>query len=388
MLQASPNNPSKARSILRALLREATYLPDAAARTYFRHYIVSRFRENQANTNVTKSVLAGNGDLARSIREKAILRRLPALYQQAEKGLSVLRRANAGHVAPLTKVLAHTYGRIGKRRWALLRPVLKVEELEESGQAPPDHDAQGVRNSSVLRKIPAAVDGPYKIEKRDKIEWRVSPRYARLQALVQGQARHRVVGFSPFRKPIRSDRLSLPASNSWARPMPLRRQKNKAKEWYRTILYRAWPPLPENEYQRLHDLAFGKVPWEDGVARRKAARTQEIDDNQLKVTLGGLPVDAQVKSQKVLSHLLGTSRISERNNHRITARFLRRIWLKIIQQIPVMSWDTDEHSWKVTWCSNTPNHLHPLDKESFALFEGVDRSGFVHRQDESATYRN
>lgn len=92
---------TKSIHLLRALLRESTYLPDAVARQYFRNYVVSRFKAYQPKQNATSSPAVQLLDKYRHRNFKRrqlsiILERTSKLQKKAQKGLYYLRRANQG----------------------------------------------------------------------------------------------------------------------------------------------------------------------------------------------------------------------------------------------------------------------------------------------------
>ena len=128
--------------LLRALLREASYLPDATARQYFARHIVNRFRAYQPQANATTSLRADAIDRRRNgafrRRPAAIIQRRTApLLRKAHKALNYLRRANQGEMACLQKVLYFAYGRLGRRRYALLEALLRPDSAIS-------HDASAV----------------------------------------------------------------------------------------------------------------------------------------------------------------------------------------------------------------------------------------------------
>src|SRR5947209_1094177 len=105
-MSASSN---KSIHVLRALLREATYPPDAVARQYFRRYIVSRFKAYQPKQNATASfgVQAVDKYRHRSFKRRQlsiIAERTSKQQAKARKGLHYLQRANQGELQCLRKV--------------------------------------------------------------------------------------------------------------------------------------------------------------------------------------------------------------------------------------------------------------------------------------------
>jgi hypothetical protein len=132
--------------LLRALLREASYLPDATARGYFRRYIVSRYKAYQPKENATASfdVKAVEKYRHRSFKRRQIAiinERTRPMLRKGQKGLNFLRRANQGEIPCLQKALYFAYGRLGRRKYALLDNLLKPDPVME-GDAPPK-DVEG-----------------------------------------------------------------------------------------------------------------------------------------------------------------------------------------------------------------------------------------------------
>src|SRR5437667_8780473 len=116
MSSSVSNNPIH---LLRALLRQCRYLPDPLARTYVAQHIMSRYHVYHP----PKTPISLRGSTKESVRPNNFppsSKRQKKLLRDARKALSTLARANDGLVKPLTKVLLHAYGRIGKRRRQLL----------------------------------------------------------------------------------------------------------------------------------------------------------------------------------------------------------------------------------------------------------------------------
>ena len=332
-------NDDKSRAVLhvfRALLRQCTYLPDPAARQYMHRHVVSRFRDYHPHTTLPYT--------SRQAKSVALVKkRLPKLLRDARKGLMVLRRANDGYVQHLGKVLAMTYGRIGKHRHQLLVK-LKIPDI------PVDQAALAELSKPANQAVPL----PSK----------------QLMALVKAQASRQLTQFSRSNTPrVKPD---IPEKNSWGRPMPIKRVRNMKRRWYAEMLDRIMPPLPEAEWDNLYMRASGQSPWEGPVARRKWVG--EPDDE----------AQGQMTGEK-----LETSLKEVRGNpHKITPRYMRRLWAKIFQVCPVMKPDeTKKSGWEVLW-----GDIHDLGSTQFVLgirgkgdggsnmFEGVDEDGKVVAQ--------
>ena len=317
--------------IFRALLRQCTYLPDPAARQYLHGHIVSRFRDYHPRSTLP----------FRSQRHKSaalVQQRLPYLLRTAHRGLVFLRRANDGHMRHLGKILAMTYGRVGKRRHQLLKDLkipdvpidqATIEKLSEPGN-------QGVPHPS-----------------------------ERLMALVKSQVRRRLTHFSRTNTP--RPKLEIPEKNSWGRPMPIKRVRNFKRRWYAETLDRIMPPLPEAEWDRLRMRASGQSSWEGPVARRKWA--------------GGLHEEGQ--THLVGERVKGSSKGACSNPHKITSRYMRRLWAKISVQCPLMKPNAATKSgWEILWGDvqghdTTQFGLGHQGGSGYDMFGGVDESGRV-----------
>ena len=316
--------------VFRALLRQCTYLPDPAARHYMHQHIRSRFRDYHPRSTLSFS--------SRRHKSTAIVQqRLPSLLRMARKGLNVLRRANDGHIRYLGKILEMTYGRVGKRRHELLyklkipdTPVdqAAIERLSEPGNQAVPHPSE------------------------------------QLMVLVESHAKRRLSQFSRSSRP--HVKPEIPERNIWGRPMPIKRVRNFKRRWYAETLDRIMPPLPEAEWEELHMRASGQWPWEGPVTRRKWV---------------GSPDD------KGQSHVVGerVKSISKHSNpHKITSRYMRRLWAKIFAECPVMKPNAarNDAGWKVLWGDvhrpgQTRFRLDPRGRSAYDMFGGVDERGKV-----------
>ena len=317
--------------LFRGLLRESTYLPDPAARQYLHGHIVARFRDYHPRSTLPFS----------SRRQKSVAlvqQRLPSLLRSARRGLVFLCRANDGHVRHLAKILAMTYGRVGKRRHELLED-LKIPDI------PVDQAAVEKLSEPANQAVPRPSE--------------------KLMALVKSQAKRRLLPFSRSNTP----RLKpeIPEVNSWGRPMPIRRVRNFKRRWYAETLDRIMPPLPEAEWDRLRMRASGQLPLRSPVARRKWAGGP--DDEGHRPLVG----------ERIKSSLKG----ARSNPHRITSRYMRRLWAKISAQCPLMKPNAATRSgWEVSW-----GDVQGPDTTRFALkhgagggydmFGGVDENGRI-----------
>lgn len=285
---------TEARHLLRAILRESTYLPDPQARTYIAVHAVARFRD----------YTPGNKP------DDLLLQRRRQQLDNARKALSELRRANEGELKPLIKVLHLTYARIGKRRHEIL--------------------------SSLQHKPPADANVDDKTLPRITLQHR---------ALLESQRQTSPPAIT--RPLLRSWTLKIPETNSWDRPMPKKRVANITREWYAKILERTIVPLPRSEWERLRDLALGNTKFKGPIPRRTALASTSALPSPLELSLGLVPVN----SPRVILHKAA----NPVHGHRLTPRFMQRCWASVFAHCPVMSWDTKSQKWSVEWGCNVLN---------------------------------
>ncbi|MCJ1245707.1 hypothetical protein MMC30_002911 [Trapelia coarctata] len=396
----SPYNPLH---IYRALLRECTYLPDPAARTYWHSRIVARFREYNPRTNVPW------WELPKKTKIKTVdpVSRIKLLHA-ARKYLSVLVRANLGVDRCLENVLAHTYGRIGKRRHELLAhleaqsaPVLKdhesVKKLSAALAETQDIDPQSTKGS----KTPPTIqpNNPHITTKPTLATFRASPLSPALKALLKAQ---RAQSLPNDRTAITTFTPQIPDLNSWQRSFPIRRARNIQKRWHKKALDRLLPPLPLYEFERLRDLASGRAKWEGVVPRRRAptesgGRATELGERDTELGKRGTDPGIQMPNdpRREKTHLprqepqqlprLGTTLPGQRNPqdpHHLTPRLMRRFWNRLLLQCSTMHFDALSGKWKVRWGRDVREegmrHGLGLDGAGW-MFEGCDEGGRVAR---------
>lgn len=309
--------------LLRALLRECTYLPDSAARERMHKDVIARFRSQRSSSSLPRQT---------------------NLLQAARKALSLLRRANDGRTAALFKVLALTYGRTGKRRHILLQSVLEPD-------IPADHTAVAALSASAKPKT---------------AESEVSPRF---QALLNSQADR--PGLSLIKPAFKSARPAIPEMNAWRRPVPACRVRNIKKRWLHKMKDRAMPPLPKSEMERLRCLVHGELKWDGPVPRRAHARTSSSDR-------GDSTLDILVRSRIPARQVFPGRNTNSGNPHIITKRLMRRLWGRILTQCPSLIWNDRRKSWEVEWgIVRDSKDTEPADTAilELNLFDGVDDKG-------------
>ena len=373
VLQPAPPSHLKSLHLLRALLREATYLPDASARLHFRRYIVNRFRAYQPHdkANATTPAKAVEKYLHRSFRrrhEAIINERTRAMQRKGHLGLNYLRRAVMGDAPCLRKILMFTYGRMGRRKYFLLEDLLRPDTAHEHAPAEPA-PLQKLYHSN--QRCLAFFDAPK--QKGSDYIIDISARYSRLQAVVRSQCQ-KGIGLSGE---IRRAHLKTPMNNIWQRPMPIKRARNNVKRWYANTMTRLLPPLPNEEWDSLQAMIDG-TKWISFVRRRTpavelnpvsvldAARFKQLVDE-------ALALDKPSKADK----LAGIDR-----THSINTRFMRRLYSKILIYCCKLDWNEERSRWTVVWGSglssiNRRIYSAPVDD---ALFAGVDQQGKLIRE--------
>lgn len=322
--------------LLRALLRECTYLPDPAAREYMHKHIFSRYRvycPRPSRYTPSTPNLPRNSAL--------FLVRQLNLLQTAQDGLALLQRANNGHIRALTKVLGLTYGRTGKRRYELLQPLLAPD-------TPSDQKAVASLSASLTITAPLQVP-------------------PMLQALIKSQTHQKQTDL--LKHPIKQTEPRVPRSNIWRRSVPIKRLRNIEKRWYQMILERIMPPLPKEEWERLRRLANGEMRWEGPVNRRARVPDTTEDYMTLDPERGSLIEDLD-------NAMYLRTRGPTDSPHRITGRLMRRLWAQIFPICPLMRWNAKRKSWYFQW-----GDIRPAPGSSqLTAFKGVDEDGrILHR---------
>ncbi|KAJ5536765.1 hypothetical protein N7513_009951 [Penicillium frequentans] len=217
----SPSHLDQWQHLLRATLRECTYLPDPIARTYMHGYVLDRYR--------------------RAFKSKQPEAKL---IHTAKKELSRLQRANEGYPRPLDRVMMMSYGRIGKRRHELLAELM-------SPDVPTDTDAL----RELVTKAPNFTDG-----------WE-PPQI--ILSLIKSQMNNGVVTSSRIRPQLKGVEPPIPEKNSWGRPLGESRKANIRHKWYFDTLFCLLPPLPDKELKVLDGLIAGTVLWKPRKRKQK-----------------------------------------------------------------------------------------------------------------------
>jgi len=300
----------EARHLLRAILREATYFPDQQARGYIRSYAVDRFKDYKI----------GHKD------GQVLIERRDVMVEKAKRQLRHMIRANAGDLKPFQKVMLLAYGRTGRRRRELLKPLVEIPD-----EAPGGVEQQAHRNEATSGKVPAGYA-------KDKLQFETeSASLPTLNKKLMAVLRTSLSAHmsSSTRVKIKSPRQldpRIPERNAWLKPMPENRVRNMTKKWYGTMLDQVLPPIPDDEYDRLKSLALGHVKPPPPPEARSPAR------------------GSCSKSDIERSALAAKRKISDKvRGHTFTSRFLQRQYADIFTQVPRMEWENKSQNWTVDW---------------------------------------
>ncbi|PGG98104.1 hypothetical protein AJ79_08985 [Helicocarpus griseus UAMH5409] len=281
------------RHVYRGLLRESSYLPDPVARQYMSNYVRQSYRDYRPRVQ-TNSYTGPNGQFY--------------VERRARKLLSILSRANEGYLKPLERVLMLSYGRLGRRRHALARPLF-------------------VPNSP---EVPFRMILPYKLPRN----WEPIPALSALidsQAIRMGSRRDEMVGTPIIRK------KPEPKGNIWNGYVSHRKVQIALRKWYDSIVKGILPPIPDQEWQTLYGLVTGTEPWE--LPKRRKRLAENTTNNALDAEF---LVFGPEKGHTFGSYVRGRP-------HTITRKIMTPLWNRVLASTPRMRQDTETGKWKVSW---------------------------------------
>ena len=369
----------KSLHLLRALLREASYLPDATARRYFRRYIVNRFRAYQPAQNASSSLHAKAVEKHRHRFGKRrhvslIQERTRLMQRKAKSGYNYLRMANSGDFQCLHKILYFAYGRIGKRKYTLLHRLLQPDDPIAT-QEPAPLQKLYYSNERCL----SLFDSPIKT---NNTHWtiHISDRYARLKAAVKAQHNNGVALGREIKKPY----ILTPINNVWERPMPLNRARSNVRRWYAETMTRFLPPLPEEEFDSIQAMANGtKRP--SFVKRRSSPVTQLHSKKD---------TPESEKFTSLVQHALALekpSRADKRADTRTpSVRLMKRLYTTLVTFCSKLVWNDKFNKWEPKWGNRLRGMNYQMNAQTLDLFAGVDAAGRVstrHNSDRAAEKR-
>ena len=174
--------------------------------------------------------------------DDAVEERLNRVMRRARQALYQIRRANEGERDMMLKVLLLAYGRTGRRRRELMRPLLPVEQqadmLESKVTADRDgtvrHDTEPSedRDKATASKVVAHSElntNASASKAGDDHRSQLPELTPQSRALAESQIRASPPDIT--RRNPRHLKPQVPALNSWLRPMPQVRVKNMTKAW-------------------------------------------------------------------------------------------------------------------------------------------------------------
>lgn len=290
--------PCEWRSLLRALLRESTYLPDPIAKGHMHDHTRQRFRRYAQDRTIDTDI-----------------NRQHQLRKMAKQRLALLRRANEGYIKSLEQVLRLSYGRTGKRRRELVARFITPDVPTNSDQV-----AALVSRPSLLDDswVPAQI----------------------VLDLLKAQQRNGVVHELAVRPQVKTVEPPIPKENAWGRPVAMRRRQNIRQRWYSAVLNSLFPPLPGEELRILQGLISGSVPW-TAPQRRNNSVKQITNEPRARLSPEFL-VEGPAKGHTFRQYVDGRP-------HNITRRFMRRLWQRIACLVPQISWNDASHKYNIEW---------------------------------------
>ncbi|KXT16875.1 hypothetical protein AC579_4749 [Pseudocercospora musae] len=332
---------AESRRILRQILRECTYLPDPNARSYLAQFVSSRFRQVSFKIWQTRDQ-AGTG--------VAVDRQL----RKARQMRNGLQRANEGDRQALLRCLEWTYGRRGKRRHVLLQPLMPAEGRQDIIQLmSKDHGAE--QNNDIGSDEESFDLGQEHIEAshgeertggtntEHPLEPDVStigkPLPSLTPELYALAASQQSLNLPSSKKAPKHLQPVIPEFNARLLPMPKKRVKNLTHQWYAKVLDRILAPLPIGEWEQLRGWALGMDMPDVKEGRRRSEASSSRGHFGGHTALQAIVVKGQ----------LDPKYFPNKNAHRITPRFMQRVWAQIFSECPVMDWDDTEKKWSVRW---------------------------------------
>jgi hypothetical protein len=322
---------TETRHIFRALLRAVTYLPDSFVRSYMHNHIVTRFRSTYKPT-LYRSIIPGR---APDIGLKHTQQRI----HKARQSLSTLERAGNGGIEDLQKVFFLAYGRKGKRKRELIQDLLQPDE----SSLPKDAAAL----SEFINNATAPTGK----------QWSIPPQDSKFSIFLRSQASNHPS--SALTAKIREVRPKIPEENIWGRRTPVKLRASMERKWWAEALRKLLPPIPQNEWNRLRDLATGQIPLEKPPPRRSTTTPKPLDwrENDAKV-LEYIKFPAKVDWTDVNEVVFDPNRGLTVNQNsedvdgkprNVTNRMRRRFYADVWNMTSTMSQDEATKKWTVQW---------------------------------------
>lgn len=336
-------SPEQWRHLLRALLRECSYLPDPIARSCMHSHIIQRYRRYTDKPDPEQQ----NDVLWQSRIRRSALQRL-----------SLLKRANEGYSRPLERVLHMSYGRTGKRRRELLATLITPEIAADTSAV------------EELIKEPVMFEDGWKPP-------------SIVVDLLKSQLNNPLIKELDVRPLVKALQPQIPKENSWGRPLARCRQRNIRKGWYQVALESLLPPLPEADWNTLQGLLSGSLPWAPVKRRKKAVGAWS--DSSSSSSDGGLDVRFLVEGPSKGDTFRA---FANGRPHKITRRFMRRLWQRVSCLVPRMTWNDAAKRHDFRW--DSPKRGQDLslpvgNAPASDIFHGIDAQGKLIRSRPSST---
>ncbi|ESZ95226.1 hypothetical protein SBOR_4386 [Sclerotinia borealis F-4128] len=374
----------KFRKQYRDLLREASYLPDSAARIYAHESIVKRF--NPYNPRKLDPRYWGTDFLRSKFDPKTIEQR----SKKAAQKLHLLERINLeGSTKDWQTVLLRTYGRAGKRRRELLSQLLQPGEDE----VPQDDTAlEALMDSQILKNLDATKD--VEIDIANAVSKRKRREHKQMTMFLASQQENNPI--ESMRGRIRKLKPELPATNAWGRKLTEARKENTRRAWWADILERVLPPLPEHEWNRLADLAEGREPIEQRRPRRKPATSSDTKEPQPASELNALLNTPARLNTKYWAEAPGESDSDDPPTIQTNTRAMRRMYGMIWSLSAKMVQSEKTGTYTVTWGGqrslSASGKITQSSSQDAELFEkpddGLAEEGILDRQFKKIVGRN
>ncbi|OOF94865.1 hypothetical protein ASPCADRAFT_208522 [Aspergillus carbonarius ITEM 5010] len=319
------------RHLLRALLRECSYLPDPVARVNLHAHTLERYR--------------------RYAKKQPDLLRQIVLRKSALQQLSLLRRANDGYSKPLEKVLQLAYGRRGKRRQDLIDTFIT-----------PSDAVDALDSANVQPVVKQFEDG-----------WKPP---SLMVDLLKAQRHNAMITLLNAGYHVKETEPDIPSENIWGKPLAPSRRKNIRTAWYVKARANMFPPLPDAELDVLEGLISGAIPWTP-PKRRKAIETvsPHVESD---INVASFLIKGPSKEDTFEEYVDGRP-------HIITRRFMQRLWKRVSCLVPRVKWDSTHKKPTFTWdvIHTGPRVAISMDeKNAWQVFDGVDAQGRKIKEDE------
>ncbi|KAI9891403.1 MAG: hypothetical protein M1814_002722 [Vezdaea aestivalis] len=308
--------------LYRSILRQCSYLPDPESRTFFLSLVRQRAEKSRRITRLQSHQL-------RSLRQLKIRR-------DGKQLLSLLTRAANGCQNTLTKVLDYTYGRAGPRRRQLLS---EITVFDTKPIISPKNNEKVQQLLQSRRPFRAGDCTPF---------LRISSQAQALAKSLTHKGKTKVP-----RSPIRRLAPTIKEPNANGYEYPKRRLKGDARRFRANLFRKLVPPLPQAEVERLHALATGVIKWEGlRVRRPKAYPVYKSNVSETDAVV------AAIRSQKLPKPRL---RYNDKP-HRLTQRFMMRVWMQTLQKVPLMNYSDHQQKWHVQWYDGRTGWFSPGER--------------------------